>query len=40
MNLIELRTSGTLQFHNQDVHTVFDISRAIYECDYDKINTV
>lgn len=40
MNLIELRTSGTLQFHNQDVNTVFDISRAIYECDYDKINTV
>lgn len=37
---IELRTSGTLQFHNQDVNTVFDISRAIYECDYDKINTV
>ena len=40
MNLIELRTSGTLQFHNQDINTVFDISRAIYECDYDKINTV
>ena len=40
MNLIELRISGTLQFHNQDVNTVFDISRAIYECDYDKINTV
>ena len=39
MNLIELRTSGTLQFHNQDVNTVFDISRAIYERDYDKINT-
>lgn len=40
MNLSELRISGTLQFHNQDVNTVFDISRAIYECDYDKINTV
>ena len=40
MNLVELRTSGALQFHNQDVNTVFDISRAIYERDYNKINTV
>ena len=40
MNLIELRTSGSLQFHNQDVNTVFDISRSIYERDYNKINTV
>ena len=40
MNLLELRTSGSLQFHNQDVNTVFDISRSIYERDYDKINTV
>ncbi len=40
MNLIELRTSGFLQFHDQDVNTVFDISRWIYERNYDKINTV
>ncbi|RHO86047.1 hypothetical protein DW049_12275 [Ruminococcus sp. AF41-9] len=40
MNLLELRTSGSLQFHNQDVNTVFDISRSIYERDYNKINTV
>lgn len=40
MNLLELRTSGSLQFHNQDVNTVFDISRSIYERNYNKINTV
>ena len=40
MNLLELMTSGSLQFHNQDVNTVFDISRSIYERDYNKINTV
>lgn len=40
MNLLELRTSESLQFHNQDVNTVFDISRSIYERNYDKINTV
>ena len=40
MNLIELRTSGSLQFHNQDVNTVFDISRSIYERDYNKINAL
>ena len=40
MNLLELRASGSLQFHNQDVNTVFDISRSIYERDYNKINTV
>ena len=40
MNLLELRTSGSLQFHNQDVNTVFDISRSIYERDYNKINAV
>ena len=40
MNLLELRTSGLLQFHNQDVNTVFDISRSIYERDYNKINAV
>ena len=37
MNLLQLRTSETLQFHNQDVNTVFDISRSIYERDYRRI---
>lgn len=37
MNLIQLRTSKTLQFHNQDISTVFDISRSIYERDYRRI---
>ena len=37
MNLIQLRTSKTLQFHNQDISTVFDISRSIYERDYCRI---
>ena len=40
MNLIELRTSGALKFHDSDVNTVFDISRSIYERNYAKINTV
>ena len=40
MNLIELRTSGALKFHDSDINTVFDISRSIYERNYAKINTV
>ena len=40
MNLIQVRTSGLLNFHNQDVETVFDVSRSIYERDFEKINTV
>ena len=40
MNLIELRTSGELKFHDADVNTVFDVSRSIYERNYGKINTV
>ena len=40
MNLLQLRESGSLHFHNPDVDTVFDVSRSIYERNYDKINTV
>ena len=40
MNLTELRTSGTLKFSDPDVNTVFEVSRFIYERNYDKINTV
>ena len=40
MNLLRLRKSGSLRFHNADVDTVFDVSRSIYEKDFQKINTV
>lgn len=40
MNLLEVRKSGSFQFHNADVDIVFDISRSIYERNYEKINTV
>ncbi|MFR3006232.1 MAG: hypothetical protein ACLTML_13170 [Blautia faecis] len=40
MNLLQLRKSGSLRFHNADVDTVFDVSRSIYEKDFQKINTV
>ena len=40
MNLLELRKSGLLQFHNSDVDTVFDVSRSIYERNFEKINTI
>lgn len=40
MNLLQLRKSGSLRFHNADVDTVFDVSRSIYERDFQKINTV
>ena len=38
MNLLQLRTSGTCKFHDSEVNDVFDISRSIYERDYEKIN--
>lgn len=38
MNLIQVRTSESLKFCNPDVDTVFDVSRAIYARDYQKIN--
>ena len=40
MNLLQLRKSGSLRFHNSDVDTVFDVSRSIYERNFDKINTI
>ena len=40
MNLFQLRKSGSLRVHNQDVDTVFDVSSSIYEKDFQKINTV
>ena len=40
MNLIELRTSDSLHFHNEDVYIVFDVCRSIYHRNYDKIYTV
>ena len=40
MNLLQLRKSGSLRFHNADVDTVFDVSCSIYEKDFQKINTV
>ena len=39
-NLIELRKSESLKFQNEDVRTIFDISRFIYNRDYDKINNI
>lgn len=39
-NLIELRESGNLSFHNSDVNTIFNLSRFIYERNYDKINDI
>lgn len=40
MNLIELRSSDSLKFHNPDVSAVFDICRYIYDRDYDKIAAI
>lgn len=40
MNLLEVRKSGSFQFNNSDVAAVFDISRFIYERDYEKINRI
>lgn len=40
MNLVELKKSNTMKFHNSDVNMVFDLSRSIYERNYDKINRI
>lgn len=40
MNLIQVRESEELLFHNADVQTVFEISRSIYKRDYKKIEEV
>lgn len=39
-NLVEVRNSGDLKFHNSDVSTIFNISRFIYKQEYDKINDI
>ena len=40
MNLLQLRASETCDFQDPEVAAVFDISRSIYERDYQRINTV
>ena len=40
MNLLQVRESGSLRFKNSDVDIVFDVSRAIYEHNFEKINTL
>ena len=39
MNLIQVRDSEALHFQHPDVATVFDISRSLYNKDYDKIRS-
>lgn len=40
MNLIQVRESEELSFHNEDVQTVFEICRNIYKRNYKKIEDV
>lgn len=39
-NLVELRKSEHFNFQNEDVNTIFNISRFIYEKKYDKITDI
>ena len=39
MNLVQVRESEQYVFHNEDVKTVFEISREIFKGNFDKINT-
>ncbi len=39
-NLIELRKSEHLKFHNDDVDKIFNISRFIFDEKYDKITDI
>ena len=39
MNLVQVRDSEQYVFHNEDVKTVFEISREIFKGNFDKINT-
>lgn len=39
-NLIELRKSEYLKFHNDDVNTIFNISGFIFDEKYDKITDI
>ncbi|MDY4669615.1 MAG: hypothetical protein SO415_06410, partial [Oliverpabstia sp.] len=38
MNLVQMRDSGQYTFHNEDVRTVFEISREIFQGNFEKIN--
>jgi len=38
MNLVQVRESGQYMFHNEDVRTVFEISREIFQGNFEKIN--
>ena len=38
LNLVQVRNSENLLFHNQEVRSVFEITRSIYNREYDKIN--
>ncbi len=40
MHLLEVKKSGTLKFHNKDVQMLFEISRMIYDREYDKLYDV
>lgn len=40
MNLLQIRKSDSLDFHNPDVATVFELSRAIYDKNYDEIRGI
>ena len=37
MNLLQVRDSGQFNFQNEDVRTVFEVSRNIFKRDYKKI---
>ena len=39
MNLVQVRESDQYVFHNEDVKTVFEISREIFKGNFDKIRT-
>ena len=40
LNLVQVKKCGELKFHNNDINTVFELVRFIYNQDYDKINTI
>ena len=37
MNLLEVRNSGSYQFHNEDVQTVFELSRETFDGKFEEI---
>lgn len=40
MNLVQVRESDQYVFHNEDVRTVFEISREIFKGNFDKVTTL